>query len=443
MQFRFTAAAVAVLLLLAPAMWNGFPLLQYDTGGYLARWYEGHLEESRSTVYGLYLVLTARPDFWPAVAIQAMLTVWVLWLTLRAHALASPLVLVVTAAVLAIATSLSWLASTLLTDIFAGVAVLALYLVVLRADTLARWERWALIALLAFSAATHTATLAVLLALLAAGLPVAVVRRGIVPFAGLARGALAIVISIALLLAANVAVAGRLAWTPGGSAIPFGRMLQAGIVARYLAERCPDPRLPKLCANRDKLPTDSDFFFWGSDLFDELGRFEGLGDEMRIVVRESLTAYPAAQLSAAITATAQQLVRVATGYGIRNDIWHTHWIIETVAPHATAAMKDAQQQRGDLDFTVVNRLHVPVAWGSMLLLLGVIALAARRRHYAGIGDLATVVALAILANAAVCGALSNPNDRYGARMVWLATLVLLLVPWMRRNASTSGDARAG
>ena len=254
---------------------------------------------------------------------------------------------------------------------------------VLRAQTLARWERWALIALIAFSAATHTATLAVLLALLAAGLLVALVRRGLVPFTGLARGAFAIVISIALLLAANYAVAGRLAWTPGGSAIPFGRMLQAGIVARYLAERCPDPRLPKLCANRDKLPTDADFFFWGSDLFDELGRFEGLGDEMRIVVRESLTAYPGAQLGAAIKATAEQLVRVATGYGVRTDIWHTHWIIETFAPHATAAMKAAHQQRGDLGFTAINRLHVPVAWGSMLLLVAVLALAARRREFAG------------------------------------------------------------
>ncbi len=32
------ASLVCVLLLLAPALWNGFPLLQYDTGGYLARW---------------------------------------------------------------------------------------------------------------------------------------------------------------------------------------------------------------------------------------------------------------------------------------------------------------------------------------------------------------------------------------------------------------------
>src|SRR5688572_14174059 len=188
MQFRFTAALAATLMLLAPALWNGFALLQYDTGGYLARWYEGHLEESRSTVYGLYLVLLARPDFWPAVTVQALVTVWVLWLTLRAHALATPLILLVTAAALAIATGLSWLASTLLTDIFAGVSVLALYLVTLRVSTLARWERWALIALIAFSAATHTATLAVLMALLAAGLVIAVVRRGIVPFAGLMQG---------------------------------------------------------------------------------------------------------------------------------------------------------------------------------------------------------------------------------------------------------------
>ena len=50
------ATAVVILpMLLAPALWNGYPLLQSDTGGYLARWYEGYLVPSRSTVFGLYL----------------------------------------------------------------------------------------------------------------------------------------------------------------------------------------------------------------------------------------------------------------------------------------------------------------------------------------------------------------------------------------------------
>ena len=51
------APLAATLMLLAPALWNGFPLLEYDTGGYLARWFEGTLEVSRSTVYGLFLAL--------------------------------------------------------------------------------------------------------------------------------------------------------------------------------------------------------------------------------------------------------------------------------------------------------------------------------------------------------------------------------------------------
>ena len=48
------AVILSMALLIAPAAWNGFPLLQYDTGGYLARWYEGTLEISRSVAYGLH-----------------------------------------------------------------------------------------------------------------------------------------------------------------------------------------------------------------------------------------------------------------------------------------------------------------------------------------------------------------------------------------------------
>ena len=45
---------------------------------------------------------------------------------------------------------------------------------------------------------------------------------------------------------------------------------------------------------------------------------------------------------------------------------------------------------------------------------------------APLGELAAAVALALLANAFVCGALSNPHDRYGARVVWLAMFVAIL-----------------
>src|SRR5205085_136247 len=62
---RIGAAMASTMVLLAPAIWNRFPLLQFDTGGYLVRWFEGYLVPSRSTVFGLYLNIFATPDFWP------------------------------------------------------------------------------------------------------------------------------------------------------------------------------------------------------------------------------------------------------------------------------------------------------------------------------------------------------------------------------------------
>ena len=114
-------AAVAIpLMLLAPALWNGYPLLQWDTGGYLARWYEGYLVPSRSTVFGLYLHFGENSAFWINLGIQALATLWILQLTLRVLGIAQPLRLLAIGLVLGLTTALPWLASTLLTDIFAG-----------------------------------------------------------------------------------------------------------------------------------------------------------------------------------------------------------------------------------------------------------------------------------------------------------------------------------
>src|SRR5258706_16263425 len=103
-------------MLLAPALWNGFPLLEFDTGGYFARWHEGKLEESRSTVYGAFLQFLSWPDFWPVIIAQTLFTVWILWLLLRSHDLVRAhelggraRILPITVAALSILTALPWL----------------------------------------------------------------------------------------------------------------------------------------------------------------------------------------------------------------------------------------------------------------------------------------------------------------------------------------------
>ena len=92
--------------------------------------------------------------------------------------------------------------------------------------------------------------------------------------------------------------------------------------------------------------------------------------------------------------------------------------------------KAARQQSGRARLCHAQPLPVPVALASMLLLVATLWLALTRPRFADLTPLAVTAALAILANAAVCGVLANPHDRYyGVRMVWLATFVVLLVPW--------------
>lgn len=411
--------------MLAPAFWNGYPLLQWDTGGYLARWYEGYLVPSRSTVFGLYLHYGESFGFWTNLAVQSLATLWLLQLTLRVLSMMQTFRFVAISLCLIVATALPWLASMLLTDIFAGLSILSLFLLVIGAGRTSTLEKISLFVFTAFAAATHSATLGVLLGLCIAGWMARPFLKHRLPLAGLAQASLTIVAGSLMLVSANYALSGKLAWTPGGYGVAFGRMMQDGIVARYLDDRCPRERY-KLCPYRNELPATADEFLWGKSMFNTLGRFEGMNDEMGYIVVQSIKDYPAWQAGAALRAMGQQLLHVATGEGTDGWIPHTRGIIERYIPAQAAPMRAARQQNWQLDFTAINWLHVPVALASMLGLLALLAHALANRRLDDLTLLAATVTLALLGNAFICAVISGPHDRYGARMVWVATFVVLM-----------------
>ena len=413
------------MLLVTPAIWNGYPLLEYDTGGYLARWYEGYLVPSRSTVFGIYLHFGEGSHFWINLGVQALATLWILQLTLRVFGLTKPSQLAIVSGVLILTTALPWLASLLLTDIFAGLSVLSLFVLVLHGDKTSTAEKILLFGFTAFAGATHSGTLAVLLGLCICGWIARPWLRTRISISGIAQGSLTIVAGAAMLLAANFALSGQLAWTPGGYGVAFGRMLQDGIVTRYLRDHCPEQQL-KLCPYRNQLPATADEFLWGKSMFNTLGRFQGMNDEMGYIVLRSLVDYPLLQAKAALVASAEQLTDVATGEGTNGWIPHTYGIIERYLPSQLTTMRAARQQHWDIDFAAINRIHVPVALGSMLLVAAIGAAAIWRRRLDDVTLLAATVGLALLGNAVICGVISGPHDRYGARMVWIATLVALI-----------------
>ena len=305
----------------------------------------------------VFTYISARiSGFWINLGIQALATLWILHLTFRVFGLTQPLRLLAVSLVLILTTALPWLASMLLTDIFAGLSVLSLFILVVHGERTSTREKYLLFALTAFAAASHSATLGVLLGLCCVGWIARPFLRGRISASGLTQGSLTIAAGAALLLSTNFALSGQLAWTPGGYGVAFGRMLQDGIVAHYLREHCPRLEL-KLCPYRDQLPATADQFLWGNSMFNTLGRFAGLNDEMGFIVLNALAEYPAWNAEAALAGTAQQLVHVATGEGTNEWIGHTYGIIERYIPTQIKPMRAANQQRWRLDFTV----HQPLS----------------------------------------------------------------------------------
>lgn len=431
---RIAAFFACLAILLAPAMWNGFPFLFHDSGAYLDAFADWYLSPGRSALYGMLLFFGQWPDFWPAAILQAGLSIWVISLALRVFDLDRPLILVAIVALLSIFTALPWLAGYLMPDLFAGLAVIAVWLIVFHAGRFSRREYTCLIAFAAYAAAIHSASYAVLLALFAAAiLAHFLLSRSVrIRLRGFAT---VLVLGAGLVFLTNFAVSiesawppnGQLTWTPGGTGFVFGRLVEDGIAERYLQEHCPDARL-KLCEYRDGLTRPANHFLWDpASPFRKIGGFEGGAREMRAIILGSLRAYPLLHMKTAARATLRQLVHIETGDGIRNDVSFAYKQIAAHSPHALSHALQARQAKNSLSFDALNRLHVPAGLASILALFLFAAVSLVRKQSDELALMAMTFTLAILANAFVCGVFSNVQNRYGSRIAWLAVFFVAIV----------------
>lgn len=429
-RLRWPFATMAMIAaLLWPALWNGFPIVFYDTGGYLDAAMTGTLANGRSTLYGLFLRLGIPTGFWLNIVVQAGAVAWLIAVTLRAHGLGRrPALAVAVTLGLAALTSLPWYAAQLMPDVWLPAGVLALYLLIFRAPAFRRGEKIALSAICAFAIAGHMATLALMVGLLAV-LPLWrwLAPRWNWPRPVLRNPALAVAAGVALILTANLAIAGRFTFTLGGSNFLFGRLVETGIAKRYLAEHCPDRKL-RVCDWRNTLPDDGDFWLWDAEspLWKMGGGWEGFENEARRIVIDSVRAYPALHLRVALGGAASQFFMLKSGDGITAGTWHTHGMLKKYAPKSYPAFLAARQQRSGFDFSAVNALHVPVALACLFALPIIVLLGRRRGVRRPAAGFALFVVIALAGNAAICGVLSNPHDRYQSRLIWLAPLALIV-----------------
>jgi hypothetical protein len=427
--YHMAAYLAAIAIFCLPAIWNGFPLVFDDVGGYLERWPTRTLGLGRSAAYGVLLWITA-PTWWiPAIILQAAVTTWILDRALKVFGFgrsAWPLLVVVVA--IAATTRVAFCVSEVIPDAWAAPAVLALHLLAWHADRLNGFDRTAMISIIAFAGASHMATLGVLAGLsilhtlawfLCRAVPV---TRADITVAGAAAWS-----GMVLLLVVDLVVAGRFALTPGGDVIMFGRLVASGLVGKVLAEEC--PRMTwRLCAFKDAMPIYSEDFMYDADSpLLKIGGWDdpGARQEIASIIVHSILAHPLEHLTSAISLASEQFVTAGTSDSMDPlKSGFTRWTIEHYAPWLLGSHDLAHQQQGKVDLDRWSRwIASPVAVASTFA-LPLAALFLWRRDHRREAMLPAMLFLALVGNAFICGAISGPYNRYQARLAWLAPLAV-------------------
>ncbi len=423
----FLTLAAGALMLVWPALLNGYPIVFSDTGGLLSMALEPTIGWDKPWVYGPFLLaVDGRATLWLPCLAQGLILSHALWLLQKATITASCPRHLVLCAALAAGTAAPWFAALLMPDIFAPLTVLSLFLLAYAdggagGSPLGRVERGWLVGLAAFSIGAHLAHLILAAACLAVVLALRW-RRLLVCAAPLG-------LALAALLLSNIAGNGVIGISPYGSIFALARLQADGIAGDYLRGVCPAAGY-RLCAWADRMPMDSDKFLWDPDgpvWGNDFGPTLLLPESARLVPAV-LRAYPVEALRAALANIGQQVTMTRIG-----DVLGPEYLAVTVLPRLRTYFPSIEAARFNASLQANGLLKayaLPFAWPHGVVLglglIGSLLTLAQARRQPVLAGLALMVLVGLAANAFATGALSGPHHRYQARIAWLVVLPPLL-----------------
>lgn len=432
-----TAALIAAfaLVLLIPAFWNGYPVFYFDSLDYISLPYTWKIPIFRTAGYGVFSAVVRPVDsVWAIVVVQSLLLAYILYEAKRilfAHL--APMGTLIVIAVLMLLTGMPWLASTVMPDVFTTPAVLLTLMLAQTNVPVEPVRRGWFVLLLAVACAAHPTHIALCVGLIvcifvldklaAYGWPVVRMHvRYIV---------IGVALGTAFTVAANWIATGKIFLTPRTTPVlTMAVLVEKGMVQEFLEETCdkPAPHVSLLCPYRKQLPNDANEFLWHSKFFHDIGGWDAMMKEAPWILDEILDRHPVVFVRTMASLTLEQIVTFSTGEGFRTMVGFLDLELRAYYPHENAAFLAARQQGyKDVELSpmdAINRVQVPFMLACLPLLIAAIVLAWKQndRWSVTIGGL---VLLAYLGNSFICGAISNPADRYGNRIIWLVSLTAL------------------
>lgn len=458
------ALPLLVLGLVAPALYNGFPLIFPDSGTYLSIAFGQEYAIDRSSIYGFFLkpivmLVPGVAGLWGALVFQCLLLAALLMGVVRvifAPSRPSPTTLAAILLATLLGTSLAWHAAQFMPDAFTGATVLLAWLAARRdpgaPGSPLLWLGSGLATLMHY---THVPLLlatvaATLVAEKALGLPWRSVGKRAATASFTALSAILVQVSL------NSLVGNPPQMAPMGPLFVFARLHEDGLINPWLAGHCGRDAPPRLCAIAPSLPRDSQILLWGGASTPITGlvwntrssaeRWSWVADFDR-ANRGAIADQPLSFLRNSAAGGADQFVHFAPLDDLCPKSCHDlvggvgqalqHYRRETLP-----ALNASRQVRDTMPHALLDAVIIPFTTAGLLALPLLLLAAWRRRDRESFG-LVAGVGIALLANAALAGALSDVHDRYQSRIAWLAPFValLLLARW-RRERSLARDTNA-
>ena len=428
------------LVLLYGGLYNGFPLVTYDTGTYLSSGLTLTVPDDRPITYGLFTRLASLNfSLWFVIFFQCLMLAGLMlrYLAVYVPRARHPATRLALLAAFGWATGLSWISCELMPDIFTAIGLLALGLVLL-GHARSGWRRAGLLALALVSAMMHSSNV-LTFTLVVGGFGALAALRG-----WFRRGWLRPApwgLSLATVLAAwlvlpglHVALGGEFTISRAAPAFLMGRLSETGILEKFLARNC-DQQEYSLCAYRDSLPNTASEFMWSpKSPLNLTGGWNAHLDEYRGIIGQVLGSprYYPWLASEAAQATLRQLTHALHGNGAPPACG-----VDT-PPYSQVKLfqngyelKEYLTSMQNVSLLNFSALNERLPWVYLLSITGLLAGLARPGIRQRVGPagamLLVLVGLALVANAFVTGNLANVLDRLQVRVAWLLPFAALLL----------------
>jgi hypothetical protein len=438
---QFLEAAIAGYVLLWISMFNGYPIVYPDTGQYLVDSFTFEVPSFRTVYYSVFMRLTSLGiSPWLVVVAQSAIVIFVLYecleFVLERNDAAIPRSHLLLAVVLCLAggTTLPWYVGQLMPDIFTGLLILCMFLLLYN-RRLTTGKSIALALVVAISVASHLSHLVITGVILFAIAILGAFRgtRCFWPTRSKKQVALFVLTPI---VASGFAVAlsnWHAGWgftlSPGGRMFIVGRLFASGLAQKYLQQDCKVEHL-KACEYLSNLPSNENQFLWGhSPVFAAMGGWTGSRREASRIIRGTIRNSPRAFLWECTKQMSLQFVTMKPGEGNGSlDRLMPNFVrnFQRFYPEDVSKLKATEQWRGGLE-TLAHRLSgvdAIVFWSSMACCL--FFLVWRRRHGGPESTLFIFVLIGLWSNALVAGSLSNVINRYQSRVSWLMAFSCLM-----------------